>query len=305
VWDGALTDTGTVTVTVMAVNDAPVATAGASTTAEDTAVTITLAGTDVEGDALTFTIVAGPATGSLGAITQLTPTTASVTYTPNANSSAEQSDQGRGGGGRREAEDQHGGRPRAAQPHAVEAGEDQHHRGRVASHVGRERVDPFGEGGEELGRRADGGYRDEVVAGPFERLVDTRDPMRDRECERPERGDHDRPDQQSAPAESASERRRGDHGRDPDGDRRGDPRSRVQVPLAEQRCRAERDPGAAGAQVGPPDQRGHDHERPERERQRPPGPAGGAHPHGVGCQAFHPCSVAGADYEQRNGVIGP
>ncbi|MCE9571630.1 MAG: tandem-95 repeat protein [Deltaproteobacteria bacterium] len=87
--DGADTDTGTVTVTITPVNDAPVATAGTAQTNEDTAVTITLAGTDAEGGALTFAIASGPATGTLGAITQLTPTTAQVTYTPNANATAD------------------------------------------------------------------------------------------------------------------------------------------------------------------------------------------------------------------------
>ena len=54
---------------------------------EDTAVEITLAGLDPDGDTLTFAIVSGPATGSLGAITPLTATSAKVTYTPAANQS--------------------------------------------------------------------------------------------------------------------------------------------------------------------------------------------------------------------------
>ncbi len=87
--DGVATDTGTVTVTITAVNDLPVATAGTATTSEDTAVTITLAGTDGDGDTLTFAIDAAPTAGTLGAITPVTATTASVVYTPTANSGAD------------------------------------------------------------------------------------------------------------------------------------------------------------------------------------------------------------------------
>lgn len=83
--DGADTDTGHVTVTVTPVNDPPVATAGTATTAEDTGVTVTIAATDVDGQPLTFAVAMMPASGTLGAISQLTPTTASVTYTPSAN----------------------------------------------------------------------------------------------------------------------------------------------------------------------------------------------------------------------------
>src|SRR5204863_6505800 len=69
----------TVTITVTAVNDAPVASSEAVATDEDTAKAITLAATDAEGSALTFTIVAGPAHGTLSG------TAPSVTYTPAAN----------------------------------------------------------------------------------------------------------------------------------------------------------------------------------------------------------------------------
>jgi hypothetical protein len=58
------------------VNDAPVAHDQAVATDEDIALPITLTATDVEGDALTFTIVASPAHGVL------TGTGANVTYTP-------------------------------------------------------------------------------------------------------------------------------------------------------------------------------------------------------------------------------
>ena len=55
----------TVAITVTPVNDAPVASAQSVTTLEDTAKAITLAGTDVDGDALTFTVVTPPAHGTL------------------------------------------------------------------------------------------------------------------------------------------------------------------------------------------------------------------------------------------------
>lgn len=65
-------------------NSAPVAQAGTATTVEDTAVTITLSGSDIDADTLTFSIDTPPSNGSLGSITQLTATTAELTYTPNA-----------------------------------------------------------------------------------------------------------------------------------------------------------------------------------------------------------------------------
>ncbi|MEO7732722.1 MAG: Ig-like domain-containing protein [Kofleriaceae bacterium] len=84
--DGALSSaSATLTLTISPVNDVPVAAPGASSTPEDTAVAITLVGSDADGDPLTFTIASAPASGTLGAITQLTPTTASVTYTPASN----------------------------------------------------------------------------------------------------------------------------------------------------------------------------------------------------------------------------
>ncbi|HEU0130064.1 MAG TPA: Ig-like domain-containing protein [Mycobacteriales bacterium] len=78
----------TVSITVNAVNDAPVAAPVSDTTLEDTAKPVTLSGTDVDDSALTFAIVTGPAHGSLGAIGApvcATGCTASVTYTPDAN----------------------------------------------------------------------------------------------------------------------------------------------------------------------------------------------------------------------------
>jgi VCBS repeat-containing protein len=78
--DGSLdSTTATVTITVTAVNDAPVATDQAIATDEDTPKAITLSATDVEGSPLTYAIVAGPAHGTLSG------TAPTVTYTPAAN----------------------------------------------------------------------------------------------------------------------------------------------------------------------------------------------------------------------------
>ena len=69
----------TVSVTVHPVDDPPVANAQALSTKEDTAKPITLAATDVEGDALTYAVVQAPAHGVL------TGSGANRTYTPAAN----------------------------------------------------------------------------------------------------------------------------------------------------------------------------------------------------------------------------
>ena len=69
----------TVTVEVTHVNHAPVAAAQSVSTPRDTALPVVLTGSDVDGDALSFAIVSGPAHGSL------TGTGASRTYTPQAN----------------------------------------------------------------------------------------------------------------------------------------------------------------------------------------------------------------------------
>ena len=75
--DGELdSNTATVTITVAAVNDAPVASDLSAATNEDTAVDVTLSATDVEGDALTFLKVSDPTNGTV----TINGTTAS--YTP-------------------------------------------------------------------------------------------------------------------------------------------------------------------------------------------------------------------------------
>ena len=78
--DGTVdSNVATVTITVTAVNDAPVAADQSVTTAEDTAKAITLVATDVEGDTLTYTVVAGPTHGTLSG------TAPDLTYTPALN----------------------------------------------------------------------------------------------------------------------------------------------------------------------------------------------------------------------------
>jgi len=77
--DGTLeSGLATVTIVIAAVNDAPVVTGQTVTTDEDAPVAITLGASDVEGDALTYTIVAGPTKG------ELTGTAPNLVYVPNA-----------------------------------------------------------------------------------------------------------------------------------------------------------------------------------------------------------------------------
>ena len=78
----------TVSITV---NTTPVATTGSNSTNEDTAKALTLAGTDADGDPLTFAIASGPSHGALGSFSGLSCSgspsscTVSVTYTPTGN----------------------------------------------------------------------------------------------------------------------------------------------------------------------------------------------------------------------------
>ena len=66
-------------------NNPPVANDASATTNEDTTVTITLSGSDPDGEPLTFSIVSGPSNGVLGPIIPTGPTTATVDYSPNLN----------------------------------------------------------------------------------------------------------------------------------------------------------------------------------------------------------------------------
>src|SRR5207244_2238830 len=76
----------TVSLTITAVNDAPVATAESYTTAEDTVLTVDAASgllaqaTDIDGDPLTAVLVSGPSHGTLGLNSD-----GSFSYTPDAN----------------------------------------------------------------------------------------------------------------------------------------------------------------------------------------------------------------------------
>jgi large repetitive protein len=74
-------DEATVSITVAPVNDAPTTQGGWTTTAEDTPVEVVLSGEDVDGDSLTYTVVAGPSHGTLSG------TPPQLLYTPAANAS--------------------------------------------------------------------------------------------------------------------------------------------------------------------------------------------------------------------------
>ncbi len=71
----------TVSITVAAVNDAPVGTMATIATDEDTAATGTLSGTDIDGNTLTFAKVADPSHGTVS----INATTGAYTYTPAGN----------------------------------------------------------------------------------------------------------------------------------------------------------------------------------------------------------------------------
>ena len=78
--DGTVTSSAaTVSITVNAVNDAPTATAQSVTGNEDATQSITLSGSDPDGDSLTYAIASSPSNGSAN----LSGNT--VTYTPTAN----------------------------------------------------------------------------------------------------------------------------------------------------------------------------------------------------------------------------
>jgi VCBS repeat-containing protein len=76
---GGLCDTGTITVNITPINDAPVADDGVETTAEDTELVGAATATDVDGDELTYRAIAGPSHGPLHLDDDGT-----YTYTPNA-----------------------------------------------------------------------------------------------------------------------------------------------------------------------------------------------------------------------------
>src|SRR5207253_2605896 len=79
--DGALdSNIAAVTISVTAVNDAPVANAQSVTAAEDTAKAITLTATDLDGDTLTYSIVSGPSHGSLSGAAPTLPSSQPANY---------------------------------------------------------------------------------------------------------------------------------------------------------------------------------------------------------------------------------
>ncbi len=77
--DGEASNVATVTITVSAVNDYPTAEEQHLTTVEDTAIAITLSGTDIDGEALSYTVVAQPPNGTLSG------TAPNLSYQPNEN----------------------------------------------------------------------------------------------------------------------------------------------------------------------------------------------------------------------------
>ncbi len=78
--DGTVnSNTATVSITITPVNDAPVANNQSVTTAEDVAKAITLTGSDVDGNTLTYAVVTAPAHGTLSG------TAPNLTYTPAVN----------------------------------------------------------------------------------------------------------------------------------------------------------------------------------------------------------------------------
>ena len=77
--DGEYTDSQSITVTVNPVNDAPVANAASGETAEDQSVVVSLSGSDIDGDNLSFSLDLLAENGSVTLDGSL------ATYTPSAN----------------------------------------------------------------------------------------------------------------------------------------------------------------------------------------------------------------------------
>lgn len=77
-------DVAPVEVALTVVNEAPVAFNVSQTGFVGSDLVVDLTGADADGDPLVFEIVAGPAVGTLGAVTSTGPTTAKVTYSPGA-----------------------------------------------------------------------------------------------------------------------------------------------------------------------------------------------------------------------------
>ena len=84
--DGILADEGTLMITVTPVADPPVAVAQSVVVQQNSEpVTITLQAVDVDGDTLTFSIQTQPTSGTVSALTQVPPMSATVLYEPAPN----------------------------------------------------------------------------------------------------------------------------------------------------------------------------------------------------------------------------
>ncbi len=77
--DNEASDSATVSITVSSTNDQPTAAGQSVTTAEDTAIAITLSGNDIDGDFLSYTVVAQPTHGTLAG------TAPNLSYQPTEN----------------------------------------------------------------------------------------------------------------------------------------------------------------------------------------------------------------------------
>jgi len=73
------TDSVTIEITILPVNDPPVASDSEATTQEETPLSLTLTASDPDGDALTYSILAGPSNGT---IREFDPATGGFLYTP-------------------------------------------------------------------------------------------------------------------------------------------------------------------------------------------------------------------------------
>ncbi|MEO8669973.1 MAG: tandem-95 repeat protein [Tahibacter sp.] len=72
-------------------NNPPVVNNASVTTLEDQPLVVSLTGSDVEGDTITFSVATTPTLGTVGAVTPTGTTSANVTYTPNANANGSDS----------------------------------------------------------------------------------------------------------------------------------------------------------------------------------------------------------------------
>jgi len=77
--DGSLLSTGTVSITVIAVNDSPVANNQVVATLEDTLTNVVVSASDIDSTNLSYAILVGPTNGALGT---LNTNSGSVDYTP-------------------------------------------------------------------------------------------------------------------------------------------------------------------------------------------------------------------------------